>query len=242
MMRQELQQAGLSMPTFESDRTNDMFRVTFLFHHLLGRAEWDWLGRYKEMSLTEDQMIALVFVRETGEISNSSLRDLTGLDTLKASASIRKLRENGLIEKKGKGNNTDYIATKVLIEDIEAASVGAQALHDTLHDTLHDKAGASSDNGRTVESKLPSELRRTLLHLRMGKRAAPEQVTSIIIEICKHGPFSKEEISKMVGREPPYVAQNYLSPLVKSGSIEMTIKEQPSHPNQRYQTARKGAR
>ncbi len=242
VMRQELQQAGLSMPTFESDRTNDIFRVTFLFHHLLGRAEWDWLGRYKEMSLTEDQMIALVFVRETGEISNSSLRDLAGLDTLKASASIRKLRENGLIEKRGKGNNTDYTATKVLIEDIEAASVGAQALHDTLHDTLHDKSVTSSDNGRTVEGKLPSELRRTLLHLRMGKRAAPEQVTSIIVEICKHGPFSKEEISIIVGREPSYVAQNYLSPLVKSGSIEMTIKEQPSHPNQRYQTSRKSAK
>ena len=240
VMRQELQQAGLSMPTFESDRTNDIFRVTFLFHHLLGKAEWDWLGRYKDMNLTEDQMIALVFVRETGEISNSSLRDLTSLDTLKASASIRKMRENGLIEKRGKGNNTDYIATAALLQDIEAASVGVQALHDTLHGTLHDKDEVSNDRGKALESRLPAELCRTLLHLRLGKRADPEQVTSVIIEICKHGPYSKEEIAKMVGREPPYVAQNYLSPLVKNGAIDMVIKDQPSHPNQRYQIMRGG--
>ena len=95
VMRQLLRQAGLSVPTFESDRDNDTFRVTFLFHHLLDQSEWEWLSHFSDLNLTDDELRALVFVRETTQITNLNFRDISGLDTLAASTALRKLRGMG---------------------------------------------------------------------------------------------------------------------------------------------------
>lgn len=230
VMRQELRQAGLSVPTFRSDRENDLFRVTFLFHHLLGKAEWEWLGKYRELKLTEDQMIALVYIRETGEISNQILRDLTGLDAYKTTLSLRKLREGGLLEKRGGGTTTHYIASARLLNDLS----GEASLQGTLQGNL--QGSLQGSDATSAEAKLPKKLRSELLHLRMGKRAAAEKVAALLVDVCRHGEFSKEQLSTMINRDPTYTAQTYITPLVRDGRLEMTNKESPSHPDQKYRT------
>lgn len=74
VMRQMLKSSGLSLPTFDSDRDGDTFTAIFLFHHFLNEEDWAWLKRFTNLDLTEDQMRALVFVREVGAIDNSTYR------------------------------------------------------------------------------------------------------------------------------------------------------------------------
>jgi hypothetical protein len=48
--------------------------------------------KYNNFNLTEDQMMALVFVRETGSITNHTFRNIAGIDTLSASEGLRTAR------------------------------------------------------------------------------------------------------------------------------------------------------
>jgi ATP-dependent DNA helicase RecG len=238
VMRQELQQAGLSVPTFESNRENDTFSVTFLFHHLLDKDAWAWLGKYKELNLTEDQMSALVFVRETGQISNLAFRDSTGLDTLYASSSLRRLRQMGLLDKIGSGAATFYIGSEKLTGDIVEMTENTLP---TGRAGLHVKGGSLQDTasrlqGRTSVSveRFSIPLRKRLMEFQFGRRAEPDAIRSLIIEICRSGPISKEELALHLSRDATYLAQSFLSPLVKEGAIALAIPDSPNHPEQKY--------
>lgn len=69
-----MEEAGLSPPSFDSDRHNDQFSATYLFHHFLSEADIAWLGQFRYLGLGEDEQRALIFVRETGRITNSDKR------------------------------------------------------------------------------------------------------------------------------------------------------------------------
>lgn len=115
VMRESMEQAGLTPPLFESDRVNDQFVARYFFHHFLGEEDIAWLAQFKDLHLTEDEAKALVVVREAGAINNGTYRELTRLDTLSASQSLRRLRDAGLLQQKGRGSATYYIPTESLL-------------------------------------------------------------------------------------------------------------------------------
>lgn len=104
VMRQLMTESGLTPPTFESDRSGNQFIVTMLFHHFLSPEDWDWLRQFSEHSLSDEEARSLVFVRETGAITNLAYRDLNQVDTLNASSHLRRLRDRALARTKGQGN------------------------------------------------------------------------------------------------------------------------------------------
>lgn len=108
-MRQSMQDAHLAAPTFESDHAANKFTARFLLHHFLGDSDLAWLSRYAAFRLGDNQKKALVFLRETGAVDNSVYRQLSGLDTLRASSDLRKMRQKGILEPKGKGVATYYV-------------------------------------------------------------------------------------------------------------------------------------
>ncbi|MDR3470613.1 MAG: ATP-binding protein [Devosia sp.] len=239
VMRKELQLAGLSVPTFESDRENDVFRVTFLFHHLLAQNDWGWLGRYAPFHLSDDELRALVFVRETNQISNLAYRDITGFDVLAASKSLRRLTQFGLLDKKGAGSATFYVASQKLLDDIAAANEPSLQDSDA---SLQDNGANLQDTVQLADLNIPPDLKSRLLHFSLGRRADPNEVRAMIVELCRHGPFSKELIAGTIKRDPVYVAQNYLAPLVKEGLLTLVFPQTPSHPDQKYIAPKKKAK
>ena len=79
-MRRAMKLAGLTPPFFQSDRRTDTFVATIWLHNLLGPEETEWLQSFASLGLTDAQAQALVIARRTGEVRNSSLRDVTDLD------------------------------------------------------------------------------------------------------------------------------------------------------------------
>jgi len=91
-MREYMRNAGRTPPTFDSDRNNDRFEVTFLFHHFLNEEDLEWLTQFKDDHLSDEQLRALVFVRERQAINNAAYRDINGVETLVASNALRSKR------------------------------------------------------------------------------------------------------------------------------------------------------
>ena len=115
-MRRLMKEAGLMPPTFESNHEANKFTARLLLHHFLSKENMEWLAQYASFDLTNEQKLALVFVREVGAIDNATYRQLdSSITHARARLEIHKLCDLGFIEKKGQGRNTYYIRTSKVV-------------------------------------------------------------------------------------------------------------------------------
>ncbi len=125
VMREMMVDAGLEPPLFESLRSNDAFVARYYFQHFLSEEAVQWLSRFRDLHLSDEEARALVAVREQGAIDNAMYRELNRVDTLSASQALRRLRDAGLLEQKGRGSGTYYQPTPWLLGSDEEADLSS---------------------------------------------------------------------------------------------------------------------
>lgn len=245
VMRESMEQAGLTPPLFESDRGNDQFVARYFFHHFLGAEDIAWLAQFKDLHLNEDEAKALIVVREAGAINNGTYRELTKVDTLTASQALRRLRDAGLLAQKGRGSATYYVPTERLLDN------GASANVETLTSEssgLSSKPEVLSSNPEPLSSKLKGRydeaLRSQLLDGisgalaakvgALGKRHPPQEVHEVVVALCQIRAWRADELSTVLRRNPEVVRQSYLRPLMRQGRVVMTNPHEPNDPMQAY--------
>jgi ATP-dependent DNA helicase RecG len=251
VMRESMEQAGLTPPLFESNRDNDQFVARYFFHHFLGEEDIAWLAHFKDLHLSDDEAKALIVVREAGALNNGTYRELTKVDTLTASQSLRRLRDAGLLAQKGRGSATYYVPTERLLDSglstkPEALSSESEGLSTKL-DGLSTKAGALSTNSNDLSAMLANEQdaqRKALLNElpgalaarigAIGQRHPPGEVCDAIVEICRLRDWRAEDLATLLQRHSRYVRNNYLRPLMRDGRLAMTNPNEPSDPQQAY--------
>ena len=254
VMRETMEQAGLTPPLFESDRAGDQFVARYFFHHFLGAEDIAWLARFKDAQLSSDDTRALIVVREAGAIDNATFRALNKVDSLGASAALRRLRDIGLLAQKGRGSATYYVPADRL--GLAETSEGAGGnLSSNPGDLSSNPSGLSSNPSglssnppapRAVSdrTRLDDEARRILLDDlpgslaarlgAMGQRHPPQEIQTIVVDLCALRPWSADELSLVLRRNAEVVRQNYLRPLMREGRIAMTRPEEPNSPQQAY--------
>lgn len=119
VMREAMQQAGLTPPLFESDRGREEFVARYLFHHFLGADDIAWLARFKALHLADDDAKALVFVKEAGAIDNAAYRVLKWgghAGGKPVAAPVARCRIAGA---EGRGSATYYVPTPHLLPPSE---------------------------------------------------------------------------------------------------------------------------
>ncbi len=259
-MRRLMNEAGFAPPTFESDRTGNRFITRLLLHHFLNPDDLRWLANFDDLALTDAQRRALVFLREAGALDNATCRQINGTDTLAASQDLRRLRQVGLLEKKGQGSTTYYLpgsrfqaslgeespkGTGAISQGTGAISQGTGAISQGTG-AISQGTGAQID-GKTATILLRQEfaaLRQELtLALRqeldaLGNRARPDQFRRLIRDLCAWRPLRVEELSNLLGRKSRYLVRYFLSPMIDSGELEYTFPEMINHPRQAYRAAR----
>jgi ATP-dependent DNA helicase RecG len=252
VMRDTMEQAGLTPPLFESDRGKDQFVARYFFHHFLGADDVAWLAQFKDAQLSPDEAKALVVVREAGAIDNAAYRALSKVDTLSASAALRRLRDAGLLVQKGRGSATYYVPAERLglikstvennrlSDNPQALSTNPSGLS-TNPEALSTNSSGLSDhpqsNGQeTARAVLLDELP-GILAARIGafgQRHPPGKVCDAVVELCSLRDWSAEELAAVLRRHPRYVRNNYLRPLMRDGRLTMTNPEEPNDPQQAY--------
>lgn len=241
VMRESMEQAGLTPPLFESDRGNDQFVARYFFHHFLGKEDIAWLARFRDLHLSEDEAKALIVVREAGAIDNAAYRELSKVDTLTASQTLRRLRDAGLLIQKGRGSATYYEPSErleggALSSNPEALSSNPQALSSTPQ--------ASSSNPEGLPAKFDEALRSALLDDlpgslaarlgAIGRRHPPQETHDLVVALCAVRAWRVDELSAVLRRNPEVVRQNYLRPLMRAGRLTMTNPDEPNDPQQAY--------
>ncbi len=249
VMRESMEQAGLTPPLFESDRGNDQFVARYFFHHFLGAEDIAWLAQFKDLQLSDDEAKALIVVREAGAINNGTYRELTKVDTLTASQSLRRLRDAGLLTQKGRASATYYVPTERLLDNGLSSKPPSLS---TNPEDLSTKLGALSTNPEDLSTKLTDEQeaqRKALLNElpgalaarigAIGQRHPPGEVCDAIVEICRLRDWRAEELATLLQRHSRYVRNNYLRPLMRDGRLAMVNPDEPNDPQQAYRTVEK---
>ncbi len=262
-MRDAMRAAGLTPPLFESDRGQDLFVARYSFHHFLGPEDLAWLGEFRHLHLGDDDAKALVFVKEFRAIDNAAYRDLVAVDTLAASQALRRLRDAGLLEQKGRGSATYYVATpKLLPVSADAAAGGLPGSPSALpskREPLSSKPGSlpsMADALSSMPGPLPGpgdlasqaeDARNDLLADipgalaarigALGRRSLPGDVRAVVLALCTLRPWKAEDLAAVLRRNAEYVRQSHLRPLMKDGRLVQTYPTEPKHPQQAYRAA-----
>lgn len=263
VMRDTMEQAGLTPPLFESDRGKDQFVARYFFHHFLGADDVAWLARFKDAQLSPDEAKALVVVREAGAIDNASYRALNKVDTLSASAALRRLRDAGLLAQKGRGSATYYVPAERLGLGALAGASGAEVSLSSNPATQQPQSSGLSSNPDGLSSNpdglsshppgtdgqntartallddLPGSLAARLGAI--GLRHPPQEIQDLVVALCSQRAWPVDELAMVLRRNPEVVRQNYLRPLMRDGRLVMTRPEEPNDPQQAYRAVRSNA-
>jgi ATP-dependent DNA helicase RecG len=256
VMRETMEQAGLTPPLFESDRGNDQFVARYFFHHFLGADDVAWLAQFKDAQLSPDEAKALIVVREAGAIDNAAYRALSKVDTLAASAALRRLRDAGLLQQKGRGSATYYIpAERLGLGDAQPADGPDSSLSGNPRGLLSGNPRGLSSNPAALSSNpgglssnpqaaehdaartalldaLPGSLAARLGAI--GQRHPPQEIQELVVALCALRDWPVNELALVLRRNPEVVRQNYLRPLMRDGRLVMTRPEEPNDPQQAY--------
>ena len=235
VMRELMDERGLSAPLLESDRTGNNFLAMLLFHHFLSQEDLDWLKSFDQHSLTDDEMKAMISAREVGAINNSTYRNINrDVDTLSASKHLKKLCDCGLLEKKGNGPATFYVPTKQALENWTHRGTKSSVL----------PGMPVEPGGKPLElTVIPSELESKPLELAadlqqrlqsQGRKGNREELLNLVVEILKVRDLSVTDLAKVLDRSPNHVRTTYLYPLIQEGIISPSNPENPTDPRQTY--------
>lgn len=244
VMREMCEQAGLAPPLFESDRGQEQFVLRLFFHHFLGPDDLAWLGRFKDLQLTDAEARALVVAREVGAIDNATWRGINKVDTLAASQGLKKLRDAGLLQQKGRGSATWYQPTAEMLGDALSSNPGGLSSNPRSLSSNPDGLSSNPDSVRSSVDPAADAARRALLNELpgelaariggMGQRRPPEEIREVVVALCSHRDYRAEELAQLLARNVETVRQNYLRPLLRARRIVMTRPDKPNDPEQTY--------
>ncbi len=249
-MRELMKKAHLAQPTFESSRERNEFTIRLLLHHFLSPGDIAWLMGFAQDKLNDAQKTALIFVREVGAIDNSTYRQMSHCDTLKASSDLRKLRDKGFLIQKGKGSASYYLPAQKLVpsETPQAGSETPQAWPETPQAGPETpQAGpetpqAGSETPHVAPNTsyvsiedLPDDLQNELNQLK--KRVLREEMNDLILRLCAIRPLTRKNLARLIGREESNLRPK-LKSLIESNCLCYLYPEMPNHPNQAYMTCK----
>ncbi|OBQ41976.1 MAG: transcriptional regulator [Anabaena sp. MDT14b] len=72
---------------------------------------------------------------------------------------------------------------------------------------------------------------------KIGKRNKPEEIKTLILELCEIKPRSSSELESLLTKNRKYLLNEYLKPLINEGLLEYTKKT--NDPHQTYRTVQK---
>ena len=170
----------------------------------------------------------LIVLREMGAITNSDYRTINGVDTLTASSHLRKLRDQAILEKKGRGSTTYYTLAPHI-----ATQPGELTPHiATQPGELSYQISSALDSKKSALSEFPDKIMRKIRELK-GKTNS-EELQNLIMELCSNRSLNANEIASILGRSPRYIREYVLKRMIIAKKIRLRFPDRPNHPQQAY--------
>ena len=228
-------------PTFESNHEANKFTARLLLHHFLSKENMEWLAQYASFDLTNEQKLALVFVREVGAIDNATYRQLdSSITHARARLEIHKLCELGFLEKKGQGRNTYYIRTSKVVSLGERLRPRVEKIppqHGTLGERYQGEVGTFGERYQGINREellllLPDDIKKRIDEV--GKRVPKDVLNKLVVDMCSIVPLSMDDLSVLLHRNSKSFKNKNIKVLLETKQLFYWIPEMINHPLQKY--------
>lgn len=233
-MRRLMKNANMVPPTFESDHTRNQFTARLLLHHFLCEEDVRWFEAFTPFELSDEQKLALVFVREVGAIDNITYRQLSGVKSVRASKDLSRMANCHLLEAKKHSNQTYYVVG----EELKARIKKLNPPTSDPNPPSSDPNPPSLDVNPPTQEILSTDLKNRIE--RIGRRTRDKELLlGIVVDLCRIKPRSISEIAKIINRTDNYVKHDLVAPLRENGRLTYTIPDMINHPEQKYMVVEK---
>lgn len=192
---------------------------------------------------TEVQKLALVTAAVEGRVTHSRLIGMLDVHPRDVTVGLSSLVQRGLLESRGEHKRTYYVLPGAPA-DAEAFEFNASILNRSADssdvNSVHSDSSSVRNGVSSVHSDSSSvrdELIRIAQPLQERRRAAPEVVEGIILELCRGRFLSLEDLAELTGRTSETLRIRYLSRMVSDGKLRLRYPERPTHPQQAYTSA-----
>jgi ATP-dependent DNA helicase RecG len=185
---------------------------------------------FTSFELSDEQKLALVFVREVGAIDNITYRQLTGVKSYRASKDLGRMAGYQLLEVKKHSNQTYY----VIGEELKARIRDAKKVNPPTSDSNPLSQNVYPPTSELLSTDLQDRIRQ------IGRRTRDKDLLlGIVVDLCKITPRSITEIAKIINRTDNYVKHDIVAPLREAGKLTYTIPDMINHPEQKYKVVEK---
>lgn len=231
------------LPAPELQTFGNRFVLTLRNTPSLTKADEAFIVSLGGLDIDANEFRALLEVHRHGRVDNATLRRMAGMDTLQASAVLRRLRDRGLLELHGAGSASYYQWHGADRGELGAdrgelgadrGELGADrgGLGVNLEGLGADRGELGADRG-----KLPPDLQALLT--KMGPRPRKERLRSALYRICELRPWSAQELSAFVDMRTDKLVERHLGPMVQEGLLRLLHPGTPTHPQQAYRASQR---
>lgn len=255
---------GFFLPAPVLDPRDHLFRVTLRNTATLTADDKAFVARLGDAELTDVEFRALLEAHRAGRLDNARLRAISGLDTLGASALLRRLRDRELLALHAAGPNSYYelgpktqlpIDAQGLVEpgtqgppveDTQGLRPDTQGFERGAHGFDHGTQGldpgtqGSSPYVTSLVAVLPDDLGLELTKL--GPKPAASRLRKVLLDLCALRWWTPRELVTVLGlKDAANLSRKHLWPLVTEGKLARRYPDNPAHPQQAYRAVGAGA-
>jgi ATP-dependent DNA helicase RecG len=234
------------------------FSVTLRNTPTLTSRDRDFIAKLGDTELNDEEFQALLEAYRHGRVDNARMREIRGLETLRASALLRRLRNRGLIDLHAAGAASYYTLPDPLrvgtggtaldpdrggfegdrggSKRIGGGSKRIGGVRSGSGGFEADRGGFEADRGEFLRAQgLPPTLIAALSNL--GARPRKRALRDLLVELCALRAWTPSELGQLVGVRSDKLVERHLSPLVAEGRLERQYPDNTSHPEQAYRIA-----
>ncbi len=150
------------------------------------------------------------------------------VETLDASAHLRRFRDAGLLDQHDRGAATYYTPTERLLNPAAVARTPIAQPTEQVEKPTKLGEELHKQSGKPHKLEMPAELAAAVADL--TRRTPNPELRRLIRRLCAWRELSAEELSEIIGRSRDYLRATYTGPMIRSGELEYTNPASPQDP------------
>lgn len=178
-------------------------------------------------TLTPIEIQTLVTADLEGEVSNSRLQLMRMEHPFELTKMLQGLASRGFLDQVGQKRGTSYRLPNWASSFARGASALASGASPLAANASPLAADATETDPRLLEIAKPA---------RDKKKLIPVLTKQIIHQLCTGHYLTADQIGALMDRGKDKLQQNFLAVMVADGELTLRFSEQPTHPDQAYQT------
>ncbi len=231
LAQEEMLSRGYTIPLIGSTKYNNQFQYTIVPLHISDEKNTEWVTRFKDYDLSQNDLRILILLRELGDIRIADYRMLYKVDAATATAHLRKLSELGLIYDRGADSIVYYVPTDKFWRVLSGKDTAQNqsALADTALTFIPAEviADIKRDNVEMVVEVL-KEVQAA------GKKIPNKVMRGFVKKLCSIQPFTSAQLAIMFNKNTRKLQKAILKPMVDSGDLRLEFPDSPNHKKQAY--------